>query len=136
MHFLCFGFIHSHKILMFSGQSSRKFLRIIVTTGFQLTYSKNGGGGIWGRDQNDKYGYFFIFLHKIICCGCVLESPHRADSNTHPKHMILWELMIIKVKHWSFVKTLGVRRRSSNDSFRRYVLLSYCIKTPECSMCT
>ena len=31
-----------------------------------------------------------IFLHKIICCGCVLESPHRGDSNTHPKHMILW----------------------------------------------
>ena len=22
--------------------------------------------------------------------GCVLESPHRGDSNTHPKHMILW----------------------------------------------
>ena len=31
-----------------------------------------------------------IFFHKIICCGCVLESPHRGDSNTHPKHMILW----------------------------------------------
>ena len=23
-------------------------------------------------------------------CGCVLELPHRGDSNTHPKHMILW----------------------------------------------
>ena len=32
----------------------------------------------------------FLVLHKIICCGCVLESPHRGDSNTHPKHMILW----------------------------------------------
>ena len=32
-----------------------------------------------------------IFLHKIICCGCALESPHRGDSNTHPKHMILWK---------------------------------------------
>ena len=30
-----------------------------------------------------------IFLHKIICFGCVLESPHRGDSNKHPKHMIL-----------------------------------------------
>ena len=47
---------------------------------------------IWGRNQNDKNGKFSIFLHKIICCGCVLESPHRGDSNTHPKHMILWRI--------------------------------------------
>ena len=47
-------------------------------------------GEILGRNQNDKNGKFSIFLHKIICCGCVLESPHRGDSNTHPKHMILW----------------------------------------------
>ena len=47
-------------------------------------------GEIWGRNQNDKNGLFSIFLHKIICCGCVSESPHRGDSNTHPKHMILW----------------------------------------------
>ena len=41
---------------------------------------------IWGRNQNDEIGQFSIFLHKIICCGCVLESPHRGDSKTHPKH--------------------------------------------------
>ena len=30
-------------------------------------------------------------LHKIICHGCVLESPRRGgDSITHPQHMILW----------------------------------------------
>ena len=39
-----------------------------------------------GRNQNDKNGKFSIFLHKIICCGCVLESPHRGNSNTHPNH--------------------------------------------------
>ena len=33
---------------------------------------------------------FSIFLYKIICCECVLESPRRGDSNTHPRHMILW----------------------------------------------
>ena len=44
-------------------------------------------GEIWGRNQNDKNGLFSIFLHKIICFGCVLEL---GDSNTHPKHMILW----------------------------------------------
>ena len=37
-----------------------------------------------------KLDNFLIFLHKIICYGCVLESPHRGDFNTHPKHMILW----------------------------------------------
>ena len=31
-----------------------------------------------------------IKLHKIICRGCVLESPRRGDSNTLPQHMILW----------------------------------------------
>ena len=29
-------------------------------------------------------------LNKIICCGCVLESPRRGDSNTHQQHMVLW----------------------------------------------
>ena len=35
-----------------------------------------------------------MFLHKFICCGCELESPHRGDFNTHPKHMILWIIMV------------------------------------------
>ena len=46
-----------------------------------------------------------IFLHKTICCGCVLhvESPHRIHIQN------IWfygERMIIKVKNWYFVKTL------------------------------
>ena len=47
-------------------------------------------GEIWDRNQNDKKWKISIFLHKIICCGCVLESPRWGDSNTHPEHMILW----------------------------------------------
>ena len=27
---------------------------------------------------------------RISSVGCVLESPHRGDSNTHQKNMILW----------------------------------------------
>ena len=53
-----------------------------VTPDLHLTYSKHGVN--LGLESIYK-----IFLHKIICCGCVLESPHRGDSNTHPKHMIL-----------------------------------------------
>ena len=25
-----------------------------------------------------------------MCIRIASESPHRGDSNTHPKHMILW----------------------------------------------
>ena len=28
-------------------------------------------------------------LHRVICRGCVLESPRRGDSNAHPRHVIL-----------------------------------------------
>ena len=69
------------------GYASRKHLRTKVTPDFHLHIVKMGE--IWGWYQNGKKWYFSIFLHKIICCGCVLESPHRGDSNTHPKHMIL-----------------------------------------------
>ena len=31
-----------------------------------------------------------INIHKIICCGRVLESTRLCDSNTHPQHIILW----------------------------------------------
>ena len=39
---------------------------------------------------------FYLNYHKfsiksyVICFECVLESPRRGDSNTHPQHMILW----------------------------------------------
>ena len=68
---------------------SRKHLRTKVTPDFQLRYNKNGAwkSGVWIKIiKMDKNQYF----SKIICCGCVLESPHRGDSNTHPQHMILW----------------------------------------------
>ena len=46
-----------------------------------------------------KHDFFFsIFLHKIICCGCVLESPRRDDSNTHLRSIILWRLIITEIK--------------------------------------
>ena len=30
-----------------------------------------------------------VIFHEIICCGDLLESPHRGDSNRLPQHMIL-----------------------------------------------
>ena len=35
-------------------------------------------------------GYFFLFLHKVICCRYLLESPHLDNSNEYPQLMFLW----------------------------------------------
>ena len=29
----------------------------------------------------------FLFLNKNICCGYLLEAPHRGASNEYPQHM-------------------------------------------------
>ena len=56
--------------------SSRKHLRTNVTPDFYLTYSKNWGNlGLVLKDKKWK------FLHKIICCGDLLESQRGGDSN-------------------------------------------------------
>ena len=34
-----------------------------------------------------------------MCFGCVLESPRRDDSKTHPQHMILWR----KIENYPFL---------------------------------
>ena len=56
--------------------TSRKHLRRKVTPDLHLTYSKNGGN--LGLVLNDKK---WKFLHKIICHGDLLESPHGGNSN-------------------------------------------------------
>ena len=55
-------------------------------------------------------------LHKIICCGCVLESPQRGDSNTHPQHMILWR----NIEFYNFLSFF------SNPSFSPLLLYVRC----------
>ena len=62
--------------LMEKSKSSRKHLRTKVTPDLHLTYSKNGG--LLRLVLNDKK---WKFLHKIICCGDLLESPRGGDSN-------------------------------------------------------
>ena len=52
--------------------ASRKHLRTKVTPDLHLRYSKNWGNlGLVLKDKKWK------FLHKIICCGDLLESPRR-----------------------------------------------------------
>ena len=37
-------------------------------------------------DQESKY--LGIFHHKIVCCACSLELPHRGYSNEYTQHTI------------------------------------------------
>ena len=34
-------------------------------------------------------GYFFLFLHKNICCRYSLEVPHQGASNENPQHVFM-----------------------------------------------
>ena len=34
-------------------------------------------------------GFVFLISPRNICCGYLLESPHRGDSNKYPQHMLL-----------------------------------------------
>ena len=45
-----------------------------------------------------KSDFFSMFLHKIICCERVLESPRRDDSNTRIRSIILWRLIITEIQ--------------------------------------
>ena len=65
-----------HMLQLILDSTSRKHLRTKVTPDLHLTYSKNGGN--LGLVLNDKK---WKFLHKIICCGDLLESPRGGDSN-------------------------------------------------------
>ena len=37
--------------------------------------------------------YFYLVLHKNVCCGYSLESPGRGDSNEYPQCMFIWKNM-------------------------------------------
>ena len=69
-------FFNRFKAEEMKAQSSWKHLRTGVTPDLHLRYSKNGGNlGLVLKDKKWK------FLHKIICCSDLLESPQRGNSN-------------------------------------------------------
>ena len=37
-------------------------------------------------------GYFCLFLHKNLCCGCSLKSHDRGNSNEHSQQVFYEEL--------------------------------------------
>ena len=36
-------------------------------------------------------GFFFLFLHKNICCGYSLEATRQGTSNKYPQHNVFTE---------------------------------------------
>ena len=47
--------------------------------------------------------YFFLFLNKILCCGCSLESQSLGKSSEHPQHTTIFLLWSIVKNHLSRV---------------------------------
>ena len=44
-----------------------------------------------GGGSCDNFGiFFFLFLHKNICCGYSFEVPCQGTSNEYPQDMLLW----------------------------------------------
>ena len=41
-------------------------------------------------DSKRFFAQLSFVLHKIICCGYLLESPPRGDSNRSPQYMFEW----------------------------------------------
>ena len=39
--------------------------------------------------SEDNFGIFSIILHKSLCCGYLLKSPHWSYFNWYPQHLIL-----------------------------------------------
>ena len=39
--------------------------------------------------QENKCLVFYLFYHEIVCCVCLLESPHRCYSSEYTQHTII-----------------------------------------------
>ena len=55
---------------------------------------------------------FPLFTPRNICCGYLLESPQRGDSNKYPKHMFLGVLNTIFLNIPNYLPHLELRNRS------------------------
>ena len=86
------------------------------------------------KDADQLRGEFPLFLHKIICCECVLESPRRGDSNSLEKvdggTPGICMRLLLENNHFSLLSTIQTHQdaatehgTSKNSSFDWYELL-------------
>ena len=58
--------------------------------------------------------FILSILHKIICCGYLLEAPRRGASNEYPQLMILWRNEQI---HLSIIEKCPIYYYATCESF-------------------
>ena len=67
----------------------------------------------------------FIQKKKNICCGYLLESPPRGDSNKYPQHMFLGVLNTVFLNISNYLPHLELRNRSiQTDVITNFVVIS------------
>ena len=61
---------------------------------------------------NGKKLFFPMFTPRNLCCGYLLESPRRGDSNKYPQHMFLGVLNTVFLSISNYLPHLELRNRS------------------------
>ena len=61
---------------------------------------------------NDKKLLSPLFTPRSICCGYLLESPRRGDSNKYPQHMLLGVINTVFLNISNWLSHLGLGNRS------------------------
>ena len=74
---------------------------------------------------NDKKLFFPLIYSKNICCGYLLESPQRCDSNKYPQHMFLGVLNTIFLNISNYLPHLELR----NHSIQTVVIANFVVLT-------
>ena len=72
---------------------------------------------------------FPLFTPRHICCGYLLESPRRGDSNKYPQHMFLGVLNTVCLNISNYLPHLKLRNRSIQIVvITNFVVISSVIK--------
>ena len=79
--------------------------------------------------------FFSLIYSEKICCGYLLESPQRGDSNIYPQHMFLGVLNTVFLNISNYLPHLELRNRSNQIIVKtNFVVISIVgIKRFDCS---
>ena len=74
---------------------------------------------------DNKKLFFPLFTPSNICCGYLLESPHRGDSNKYPQHMLLGVSNTVFLNISNHLPHLELRSRSIQSLVKtNFVIIS------------
>ena len=72
---------------------------------------------------NDKKLFFSLFTPRNICCGYLLKSPQRGNSDKYPQHMFLGVLNTIFLSISNYLPHFDLR----NHSIQIIVITSFVV---------